>query len=105
MDYQGDCLYLHPVYELIENSYMAHHKSAKKRIRQNTTRMLRNRYKKTTMRTLVKRLRATTDKKEAEEMLPKVISQIDRVAKSNIIHKNNAANLKSKLTRYVNSLS
>jgi len=84
---------------------MAHHKSAKKRIRQSAARRLRNRYKKTTMRTYVKRLRATTDKAQAEEMLPKVISIIDRVAKVNIIHKNNASNLKSKLTRYVNSLS
>lgn len=83
---------------------MAHHKSAKKRIRQSAKRRLRNRYKKTTMRTYVKRLRATTDKAEAQEMLPKVISLVDRVAKVNIIHKKNASNLKSKLTRYVNSL-
>jgi len=69
---------------------MAHHKSAKKRIRQSAARRLRNRYKKTTMRTYVKRLRATTDKAQAEEMLPKVISIIDRVAKVNIIHKNNS---------------
>ncbi|MCI4666801.1 MAG: 30S ribosomal protein S20 [Bacteroidia bacterium] len=84
---------------------MAHHKSAKKRIRQIAVRRLRNRYKKTTMRTYIKRLRTTTDKAQAEEMLPKVISIIDRVAKVNIIHKNNASNLKSKLTKYVNSLA
>ncbi|MEO0897932.1 MAG: 30S ribosomal protein S20 [Bacteroidota bacterium] len=84
---------------------MAHHKSAKKRIRQSATRRLRNRYKKTTMRTYVKRLRATTDKSQAEEMLPKVISMVDKVAKANIIHKKNASNLKGKLTRYVNGLS
>lgn len=84
---------------------MAHNKSAKKRIRQNATRRLRNRYKKTSMRTYVKRLRATTDKDEAQEMLPKVVSMIDKVAKVNIIHKNNASNLKRKLTKHVNSLS
>ena len=84
---------------------MAHHKSAKKRIRQSETRRVRNRYKKTSMRTLVKRLRATSDKKEAEKMLPIVVSTIDKVAKSNIIHKNTAANMKSGLTKYVNSLS
>ena len=84
---------------------MAHHKSAKKRIRQNAKRRLRNRYKKTTMRSLVKKLRATTDQAVAAEMLPKVISTIDRVAKANIIHKNNASNLKSKLTRFVNRLA
>jgi len=83
---------------------MAHHKSAQKRIRQAAKRRLANRYKKTTMRTYIKRLRATTDKTEAEAMLPKVSSVIDRVAKTNIIHKNQAANLKSKLTKYVNNL-
>ena len=83
---------------------MANHKSAKKRIRQSETRRLRNRYKKVTMRNMVKKLRSTSDKKEAEEMLPGVISMIDRVAKSHIIHKNNAANLKGKLTKYVNGL-
>ena len=84
---------------------MANHKSAAKRARQNPKRRLRNRYKKVTMRNMVRTLRETTDKSEAEQMLPKVISTIDRVAKSNIIHKKNASNLKSKLTRYVNSLS
>jgi len=84
---------------------MANHKSAKKRARQNVKRMLRNRYRKVTMRNMVKRLRSTTDKEAAEELLPKVISAIDRTAKANIIHKNNASNLKRKLTRYVNQLS
>lgn len=83
---------------------MANNKSAKKRVRQAAKRRLRNRYKRATMRTYVKRLRATTDPKEAQEMLPKVASLIDRVAKSNIIHKNQAANLKSKLTKHVNRL-
>jgi small subunit ribosomal protein S20 len=84
---------------------MAHHKSAKKRIRQNEKRRLRNRYKKVKMRTLVKRLRATTDRGEAEKMLPEVFSTIDKVAKSNIIHKNTAGNLKGKLARHVQNLS
>lgn len=83
---------------------MANHKSAKKRIRQNATRRLRNRYKKVNMRTLVKRLRSTSDKEEAEKMLPEVVRSIDKVAKANIIHKNNASNMKSKLTKYVNKL-
>ncbi len=84
---------------------MANTKSAKKRVRQAAKRRLRNRYKRTTMRTYIKRLRATTDHQEAQEMLPKVVSLIDRVAKANIIHKNQAANLKGKLTKYVNSLA
>lgn len=83
---------------------MANSKSAKKRVRQATKRRLRNRYKRATMRTYIKRLRATEDPKEAADMLPKVSSMIDRVAKANIIHKNQAANLKSKLTKHVNKL-
>ncbi len=84
---------------------MAHHQSAKKRIRQSAKRRLRNRYKKTTMRSLIKSLRASTDQTEASAMLPKVIRMIDLVAKANIIHKNNASNLKSKLTRHVNRMA
>ncbi len=84
---------------------MAHHKSAKKRIRQTATRQLRNRYKKVKMRTLIKRLRSTTDPEEASKMLPELFSTIDKVAKTNIIHKNTAGNLKGKLTKYVQGLS
>ena len=84
---------------------MAHHKSAKKRIRQSEKRKLLNRFKKVTMRTAIKKLRLTTDKDEAATLLPSVVSSVDRAAKSNIIHKNNAANVKSKLTKYVNSLA
>lgn len=83
---------------------MAHHKSAKKRIVQNEKKRLRNRYKKVSMRNIVKQLRETTDKDEATQLLPKVFSEIDKVAKTNIIHKNTAANLKSKLTKHVNNL-
>ena len=83
---------------------MAHHKSAKKRIRSSEVRRERNRYKHVGMRTSIKELRATTEKDTATTMLPGVLSKIDRVAKANIIHDNKASNLKSKLTKYVNSL-
>jgi len=83
---------------------MAHHKSAKKRIRQNAKRRELNRYKLSSMRSAVKKLRKTTDKEAAEGMLPNVTSILDTNAKHNLIHKNKAANLKSKLTKYVNSL-
>jgi small subunit ribosomal protein S20 len=83
---------------------MANHKSAKKRIRANDTKRLRNRYYAKTTRNAVKKLRLTKDSKEAQENLPKVISLLDKLAKRNVIHKNKAANLKSKLTRHVNGL-
>lgn len=83
---------------------MAHTKSAKKRIRQNATRRMANRYYAKTMRNAVRKIRATKDKKEAEKELPAVVSLIDKVAKRNQIHKNNASNLKSKLKKMVNTL-
>ena len=83
---------------------MANHQSAKKRIRQSEKRRLRNRYYAVTTRNAIRRLRAKTEKAEAEEMLPQVSSMLDRLAKRNIIHKNKAANLKSKLTKFVASL-
>ncbi len=84
---------------------MAHHASAKKRIRQTIKRRLHNRYYGKTMRNLVKKIRKAETKKEAEELLTKTLSIIDKNAKRHIIHKNKAANLKSKLMRHVNSLS
>lgn len=84
---------------------MANHKSSLKRIRQNAVKRLRNRYYHKTARTAMKVLRSEEDKKAATEQLPKVISLVDRLAKKNIIHKNKAANLKSKLTKHVNKLA
>ena len=83
---------------------MANHKSALKRIRQNDVRKVRNRYYAKTMRNAIKKYRMLTDKKEAEEQLPKLYSMIDRLAKKDIIHKNKAGNLKSKITKHFNSV-
>lgn len=83
---------------------MAHHQSAKKRIRQSEKRRIHNKYYARSTRNAVRVLRNTTDKAEAEAMLPKVNSLLDRLAKKNIIHKNKAANLKSSLALHVNAL-
>ncbi|HOG20245.1 MAG: 30S ribosomal protein S20 [Salinivirgaceae bacterium] len=83
---------------------MANHKSAKKRVRQTERRRLYNRYYARTTRNAIKKLRAMTDKKEAQEALPKVVSLVDRLSKRGIIHDNKASNLKSKLTLFVNKL-
>lgn len=83
---------------------MANHPSALKRIRQNQKRRLHNRYYARSMRNAVRELRNISDKKEASEKLPDVIQMIDKNVKRSIIHKNKAANLKSKLTKYVDSL-
>ena len=83
---------------------MANHKSALKRIRSNEAKRLRNKYQHKTTRNAVRNLRLVEDKKEAESGLGKVISMLDKLAKNNIIHKNKAANLKSKLTKHVAAL-
>ena len=83
---------------------MAQHKSSKKRIRQDIKIRLRNRYYKKSARTSIAKLREMTDKQEATVFLPKVISMVDKLAKKNTWHKSKASNLKSKLSRYVNSL-
>ena len=84
---------------------MANHKSTKKRIRQTETKRLQNRYYHKTARNAVKALRNTTDKAAAEALMPKVYAMLDKLAKTNIIHKNKAANLKSGIAIYVNKLA
>ncbi len=83
---------------------MANHKSSIKRIRSNNAKRVENRYYAKTARTALKKLRASTSQKEAAELLPKVSSMLDKLAKKSIIHKNKAANLKSKLAKKVASI-
>lgn len=83
---------------------MANHKSAIKRIRQEKKRALHNKYYAKTMRNAVRKLRAITDKEEAVKLYPTVQKMLDKLTKTNIIHKNKAANLKSKLAIHINKL-
>ena len=83
---------------------MAHHISAKKRIRSSETKRVENRYYAKTMRNALRDFRALEDKAVATEKLPKMLSTIDKLAKRSVIHKNKAANLKSQLMRKVNAM-
>ncbi|HKK40917.1 MAG TPA: 30S ribosomal protein S20 [Bacteroidales bacterium] len=83
---------------------MANHKSSEKRIRQIQTRKESNRYYAKTMRNALKSIRTTTNKEEAADMLPKLTSMLDKLAKKNVIHKKKASNLKSSITKHVSSL-
>ena len=67
---------------------MANHSSSIKRIRQINSRRLHNKYYAKTARNAVRNLRELTDKKEAEALLKKVSSMLDKLAKKHIIHKN-----------------
>lgn len=84
---------------------MANHKSSVKRVRQTKIRTLRNRYYAKTMRNALKKIRTSEDKNEVKELYPKVCSMLDKLAKRNIIHKNKAGNLKSKIAKRVNAMS
>ncbi|MPM17535.1 30S ribosomal protein S20 [bioreactor metagenome] len=83
---------------------MANHKSSLKRIRSNNSKRLYNRYYSKTMRNAIRSFRALTEKSDAAQKLSPILSLIDKNAKRGIIHKNKAANLKSKLTKKVNAM-
>ncbi len=84
---------------------MANHKSSIKRIRQSESRRLENKYYAKTTRNAIKKLRSTTEKSAAMEQYSGVASMLDKLAKKNVIHKNKASNLKSKLSHYINTLA
>ena len=66
---------------------------------------MENRYYARTTRNAVKKLRTTTDKADATAQYPEVASMLDKLAKKNVIHKNKASNLKSKLSLHINTLA
>jgi small subunit ribosomal protein S20 len=84
---------------------MANHKATKKDVRQASKRRERNRYQGKTTRNAIRDLKALTSGKEAGEKLTTVVSQIDKLAKKGVIHKNKAANLKSSLAKKVKALA
>ncbi|HQU55849.1 MAG: 30S ribosomal protein S20 [Chitinophagaceae bacterium] len=81
---------------------MANHTATKKHSRKTATRTVRNKYYGKTTRNAIRDMKAA-DPKEMGEKLPKVAAMIDKLAKRGIIHKNKAANLKSKLAKSVNT--
>lgn len=83
---------------------MANHKSAIKRVKQSEQRRLLNKYQAKSTRNAIKELRSTTKKDKAEKLYPKIAAMLDKLAKNNVVHKNKASNLKSKLAKHVNSL-
>ena len=83
---------------------MANHSATKKDMRQSAKRNERNRYNGKTTRNAIRDLKAS-DKATAATEFPKVASMIDKLAKRGTIHKNKAANLKSKLSKKINALA
>lgn len=84
---------------------MPQHKSAIKRLRQDEKRNQNNRARRSKLKTLTKKVLQSSSKDEATPLLPEAVAFADKMASKNVIHKNNAARIKSKLTLHVNSLS
>jgi len=80
------------------------HKSAQKRARQTPKRTEYNKHYKAKIKSAVKSVLSAKKKDSAEKELKKAVSILDKVAIKGIIHRNNAANKKSRLTRHVNKL-
>ncbi len=83
---------------------MAHHQSAVKRIKTSAKKRLVNRQRKSKLLTLTKSVRNSTSKEEGETALKNLIPFLDKIAGKGVIHRNKAANQKSKLTKFVSSL-
>ncbi len=83
---------------------MANHKATKKDVRQAAKRRDRNRYYGKTTRNAIRDIKTLNDKTAFLEKMPEVASMIDKLAKRGIIHKNKAANLKSKLAKKANKV-
>ena len=84
---------------------MAHHKSAKKRIKTSEKKRVRNKAALSKVKTLVKKVFSLEDKVEAAAVLKEATKVIDKTAAKGKIHKNNAARKKSALTKHVNKLA
>lgn len=84
---------------------MANHQSSEKRIRNTKTKRTLNRYQGKTVRNSVRKVKEISEPAAFTKELPNVISQVDKLAKKNVIHKNKAANIKSKLMRRANAMA
>jgi small subunit ribosomal protein S20 len=80
---------------------MANTRSAKKRLRQNEKRRIRNKSTKSYLKTIAKKLREVQEQGEAEKLLKEIYKAYDKAASKGVIHKNNAARHKSRLTKFV----
>jgi small subunit ribosomal protein S20 len=93
---------------------MANSKSAEKRIDINKRNRLRNRFYKSSVRTLIKKFlkeleiykasKNPEDKKKIQKTLNSIYSLMDKATKKNVFHKNTAARKKSQLVGYLKAV-
>ena len=83
---------------------MAQHLSAERQARKALKHRERNRAYMSKMKTALKRVRSAKEKDKAAVELKKAVKLLDQLAAKGIIHRNNAANKKSSLTKFVATL-
>jgi small subunit ribosomal protein S20 len=83
---------------------MPQHKSAVKRTRQSTHRAERNKAHLSKVKTLIKKVRSSKNKEEGTAALKSSMKYLDQLGTKGVIHKNNASNQKSRLTKFVNKM-
>lgn len=77
------------------------HKSAQKRARQTVKRTEKNKQTKVLIKGSIKRVLTSKDKDTASSEYKKTVKVLDRAAAKGVIHKNKAANTKSRLSKHV----
>ena len=84
---------------------MAHHKSALKRIRTSRKQRSENRQQRSKLHSMTKAVHTADSKEKAQAALDRVMPVIDKMAAKRLIHKNKAANRKSRLAKFVNQIA
>ena len=83
---------------------MANYASSVRRIRRSEKSRQRNRHYKSMIKSAIKDVLSSKTKEDAEKILPRTSSLLDKLASKGVIHRNKAANQKSRLTVFVNNL-
>jgi small subunit ribosomal protein S20 len=83
---------------------MANHQSAIKRNRQTKRRTARNKQYRSEMRSSLKKVLAAKERQAVEKDLKATVSLLDKLVNHGVIHKNKAANQKSRLAKFFNGL-
>ena len=78
--------------------------SVLKRVRQSRKANERNKNYKSAMKTVIKKVLNETDKNNASKLADKAFSTIDKVASKGVIHKNKAANQKSRVSKHLKNI-
>lgn len=104
----GVCSAVKPYKFMKGRKTMPNIKSAKKRVKVISAKTLQNKMAKSQFKTAVKKYLAAVEsgnKAEAEALYPATIKVVDRAVAKGLLHKNNAANKKSRFTRLLNKMA